>query len=211
MDKAKFFASVRSSLFGGSLTTSQVQGIEAILNEWINGGYDDERRLAYILATAHHETGAKFVASVENLNYSAKRLTQVWPSRFPSIAAATPYANNPQKLANKVYGGRLGNVNPNDGWDFRGRGFVQITGRDNYAKYGLMTNPASAADTMIAARIAVDGMVNGRFTGLKLSQFFDHDSDDAVGARRIINPDSNGDEIAEFHVKYLAALKAAVA
>jgi putative chitinase len=64
MDKAKFFSSVRSSLFGGSLSGDQVKGIEAILDEWTKGGYDDERRLAYILATAHHETGAKFVASI---------------------------------------------------------------------------------------------------------------------------------------------------
>lgn len=209
MDKAKFFASVRSSLFGGSLNGDQVKGLEAVLDEWTKSGHTNPRWLAYILATAHHETGAKFVSSVENLNYSAKRLTQVWPSRFPSLSAATPYANNPQKLANKVYGGRLGNTQPNDGWDFRGRGFVQITGRTNYAKYGLADNPDAAAGTAAAALIAVDGMVNGRFTGLKLSQFFDHDTDDPVGARRIINPDSNGDEIAVFHRKYLAAIKAA--
>ena len=72
----------------------------------------------------------------ENLNYSAKRLCAVWPKRFPTLAAAAPFANNPQALANKVYGGRMGNSGPNDGWMFRGRTPVQLTGRDMYAQVG---------------------------------------------------------------------------
>jgi putative chitinase len=75
----------------------------------------------------------------ENLNYSAKRLTEVWPKRFPTLAAAAPYANNPQALANKTYGGRLGNVGPNDGWLYRGRDPLMTTGRDNYAEAQKLT------------------------------------------------------------------------
>jgi putative chitinase len=117
-------------------------------------------------------------------------------------------------IANLIYGGEwgrtnLGNTQAGDGARYIGRGFVQITGRANYAKYGLADNPASAANTDIAARVAVDGMMNGRFTGLKLSQFFDHDTDDPVGARKIINPDKNGAKIAAEYRKYLAALRAA--
>lgn len=79
---------------------------------------------------------ANFTRLQENLNYSAQRLTQVWPSRFPSIEAATPYANNPEKLANFVYAGRMGNLQDGDGWQFHGRGLIQLTGRENYENCG---------------------------------------------------------------------------
>lgn len=209
MQRSRFYSAVRASLFAGKLTQAQVEGMEAILNEWEKTGQTDPRWLAYILATAHHETGARFAPVEENLNYSAKRLTQVWPSRFPSIAVSTPYANNPQKLANKVYGGRMGNTQPGDGFRFIGRGFVQITGRDNYAQYGLADTPERASENATAAHIIVDGMINGRFTGLTLRAFFDHDSDNPVGARKIINPDANGAKIAKEYEAYLKAVKAA--
>lgn len=209
MNRQQFYAVVRPSMFAGKLTQAQVEGMEAIFNEWDKTGQSDPRWLAYIFSTAHHETGARFAPVEENLNYSAKRLTQVWPSRFPSIAVAQPYANNPEKLANKVYGGRMGNTEPDDGWRYRGRGFVQVTGKDNYAKYGLSDNPDAASHNEAAAHIIVDGMINGRFTGLLLRAFFDHDSDNAVGARKIINPDSNGPAIAKHYEAYLKAIKAA--
>jgi putative chitinase len=95
----------------------------------------------------------------ENLNYSAKRLCQVWPKRFPSLDAAAPFANNPQALANKVYSGRMGNTGPGDGWNFRGRTPVQLTGRDNYKqvakflKLPLEDNPDLANDKATAFRV----------------------------------------------------------
>lgn len=78
-----------------------------------------------------HET-ARLETLEEDLNYSAKRLVEVWPMRFPNTAAAAPYVYNPEALANKVYGGRLGNTQPGDGFRFFGRGIPQVTGRANY-------------------------------------------------------------------------------
>jgi putative chitinase len=75
----------------------------------------------------------------ENLNYSAKRLMEVWPARFPTLDIAQQYAYNPEALANKTYGGRLGNTDPGDGWRFKGRGIPMITGRDNYALVADLT------------------------------------------------------------------------
>ena len=79
---------------------------------------------------------ANFTRLQENLNYSAQRLTQVWPSRFPNINMAESYAHNPEKLADFVYAGRMGNLQDGDGWKFHGRGLIQLTGRENYANCG---------------------------------------------------------------------------
>jgi len=86
------------------------------------------------LANVMQESGA-FSHKVENMNYSALRITEVWPSRFKTLAEAKPYARNPQLLANKVYGGRMGNDTKNDGWIFRGGGFIGLTGREVYTLY----------------------------------------------------------------------------
>ena len=74
----------------------------------------------------------------EKLSYSAERLMAVWPSRFKSLAVASMYAGQPEKLANLVYGGRMGNVKPNDGWDYRGRCPIMLTGLDGYLHVGKL-------------------------------------------------------------------------
>jgi putative chitinase len=94
-------------------------------------------RLEYFLAQIGHESGGLTIFE-EKLSYSARRMTEVWPSRFPTIVSATPFEHNPEKLANQVYAGRMGNGPPEsgDGFRFRGRGFIQITGRDGYRNVG---------------------------------------------------------------------------
>ncbi len=102
-------------------------------------GIDGPLLVAHVMAQISHECGAGHDV-VENLNYSAQRMCQVWPSRFRSVAAAAPYAGNPRALANKVYNGRMGNrTNTDDGWNFRGRGGSQTTGREGYERVAKQT------------------------------------------------------------------------
>lgn len=99
-------------------------------------GISSNLLICHVMAQISHECGAGLEVE-ENLNYSAPRMCQVWPSRFPTVASAIPYAHNPRLLANKVYNGRMGNVaGSNDGWNFRGRGATQTTGRDGYEALG---------------------------------------------------------------------------
>jgi len=92
-------------------------------------------RLAHFLAQAGHESG-QFKATSENLNYSSKGLLGIFP-RYFTPALAESYARQPQKIANRVYGGRMGNgaEATGDGFKFRGRGYIQLTGKDNYTQF----------------------------------------------------------------------------
>lgn len=92
-------------------------------------------RLAHFLAQCHHESG-NFKHIEENLNYSESALLRVFPKYF-NIDTAKSYARNPKLIANKVYANRLGNgqEDSGDGWKYRGRGFIQLTGKNNYAYF----------------------------------------------------------------------------
>ena len=108
-------------------------------------------RIAAFLAQIAHESG-ELGRLTENLSYSAARLTQVWPKRFPSREAALPYERNPQRLADYVYANRLGNGNAasGDGWRYRGRGLLQLTGRGNYRSVGsALTLPLEASPELL--------------------------------------------------------------
>ena len=96
-------------------------------------------RLAHFLAQVLEETGGLTI-TVESGNYSAERMCEVWPSRFHSIAEATPYAHNAEKLFNMVYANRMGNGPPEsgDGFKYRGRGVLQTTGRGDYQQFGKL-------------------------------------------------------------------------
>jgi putative chitinase len=104
-------------------------------------GIDTGLKLAHFLAQCGHESGG-FRLTQENLNYSAKGLNGTFKKYFLTESDAKPYERNPQKIANKVYGNRMGNgpESSGDGWKFHGRGFIQLTGKDNYKAFGLSIN-----------------------------------------------------------------------
>lgn len=109
-------------------------------------GITSNKDVAAFWATIANEMGG-FKILEENLSYTAKRIRQVWPSRFKTIAAAKPYARNPAGLANKVYGGRLGNKGTdNAGWLYRGSGPLQTTGKVNFEEVERETGIPVVAD-----------------------------------------------------------------
>lgn len=93
-------------------------------------------RLAHFLAQAGHESGG-FKAVNENLNYGAKGLLSIFKKYFPTEAKAKEYERKPEKIANLVYGSRMGNgpETSGEGWKYRGRGYIQLTGKDNYKAF----------------------------------------------------------------------------
>ena len=93
-----------------------------------------KRQACFIGQCMHESGGFKFLK--ENLNYSAKALMNTWPSRFPDMDTAEKYERQPEKIANKVYSGRMGNTEDGDGAKYIGRGLIQLTGKDNYKAFG---------------------------------------------------------------------------
>lgn len=184
---AAFYDAVRSSLFGGKLTQAQVDTLDTIGAAWSRYGDGAEAKLAYVLATAFHETG-RF-----------KYLREIWG----------PTAQQ------KKYEGRadLGNTVKGDGKRFMGRGLVQITGRRNYADWSkrlgvdLVAHPELAERLDYAARILVEGVMLGTFTGKKLGEYINAAKCDFVNARRTVNGTDKADLIAGYARKFLTALE----
>lgn len=163
--------------------------LAAIADNWHEAeaiGITTSLRVSHFFAQIATETGG-LRAIEENLNYSAKRLMQVWPNRFPTLAIAQRYANNPQALANKTYGGRLGNgpEKSNDGWTYRGSGFLQTTGKDNFTKAGYGKNPDALREPGpgFLAALTYWKSINGNAYA---------DKDDLTGLRKAINGGNNG-------------------
>lgn len=162
-------------------------GLEALKDAGI---LEMANRLQYFLAQLGHESNGLTVKA-ENLNYSASRLMEIWPGRFPTREIANKYANNPEKLANFVYGGRMGNVDPGDGYRYRGRGYIQLTGRETYREIGkiagldLENEPELAAKPENAVRIAC-----AFWTWKKINK--QCDAGDFTGVTQRINGGTNG-------------------
>ena len=150
-----------------------------------------EQRAAF-LAQVSVESG-DLRHTEENLHYSAARLHQVWPRRFHSAAAAQPYAQNPEALGNHIYANRLGNGDEasGDGYRFRGRGLMQVTGRDNYRAAGFenqpeaLAAPGNAADS--AARFWETNGLNPRTRNVLTRGPFN-------GVTRTVNGGDNGSQ-----------------
>lgn len=120
-------------------------------------GIDTSLRICHFLAQVVHESG-HMQATVENLNYSAEGLLRVFPKYFKTRDQAAAFARKPEKIANRVYGGRMGNGNEasGDGFRYRGRGLIQLTGKSNYRAFSqwigedLVANPDPVADRLAA-------------------------------------------------------------
>jgi predicted chitinase len=194
-----FFDHVRESLFKGSLHQSQLDGLLAILDKWeAESSKDDDRWLAYMLATTHHETGRAMQPVRETFaatdDEAIKRLERAWAAgKLPWVT--TPYWRRDA-----------------DGKSWLGRGFVQLTHRANYKKVGsaisvdLMTDPDRAMEVDTALKVMCVGMRNGLFTSAKLSDFFNASKENWVQARKIINGLESADLVAGYARTYYAAI-----
>lgn len=121
---------MNTSNLSSKLNTAVMLEIPSVAEKF---GVNTPLRLAHFLAQCSHES-ANFTALKENLNYSADGLRKIFGKYFPTDALAQQYARQPEKIANKVYANRMGNgaEATGDGFKFRGRGYIQLTGHDNY-------------------------------------------------------------------------------
>lgn len=112
---------------------------EALHQAMAECGIDTSARVRAFLAQVGHES-AQLNLVEENLNYSAQALRKVFPKYFRTPQEASSYAHHPERIANRVYAGRMGNGSEasGDGWKYRGRGLIQITGRDNYVSMSAL-------------------------------------------------------------------------
>jgi len=132
---------------------------DPLTNTFFKFEINTPKRQAAFIGQCGHESN-NFRTLEENLYYSANALMRVWPSRFPDHDVAEKYANKPEKIANKVYAGRMGNTEDGDGWKYHGRGLIQLTGKDNYTRCGealgidLVNNPDLLLEPEFAAASA---------------------------------------------------------
>lgn len=205
MDRTAFFAALRSrtsSLFGTSISQSQVNGIEGILDAFASHGDGKRDTLAYALATAYHETGRRMVPVREGFASSdagaRAAVNNLAKKRGPNSAVAK-YAK-PQPPYGHVY---------------YGRGHVQLTWLDNYgassadAGTDLVKNPDAMLDPVVSARVLIKGLLDGRWNGQSKGLRFYLDRNDLRGARRTVNALDKADEIAGYHRAFLVAINAA--
>jgi putative chitinase len=137
-------------------------------------------RLAHFLAQCGHESGG-FKATQENLNYSADGLKKIFPKYFPGNLAES-YARNPEKIASKVYGGRMGNgkEETKEGYKFRGRGYIQLTGKENYTSFAKSIGEDTVANPDLVATKYALASAGWFFSKNGLNAIADRGADDAT-------------------------------
>jgi len=182
-----FFSQTKQHLFNGKHSPRQITGLTAILDAWEKfASKMDDRFLAYMLATAHHETDRQ----INGIEEYGKGKTRPYGKKIKM--SRLPYTK-PDKL-------------------YYGRGFVQLTWYENYEKAGkkigvdLLNNPEKALDIDNTTKIMFAGMAEGWFTGKKLSDYFNGLKEDWVNARRIINGTDKANLIANYARQYYAAI-----
>jgi predicted chitinase len=186
---------------------SQHQNIKLIIDACLDAGINLQNQIAYVLATAKGESNFKSVQ--ENFAYTKSGLQSTFgKTRFSDewIAKNLTFKKNSSgkelvvtddwdAVANRAYSDRNGNGDEasGDGYKYRGIGFVQLTGKANYEKFGnligedLLSNPDRVLDSDVAAKVLAYGMVNGTFTSKKLSDYLTLEQEDYTNARQIIN------------------------
>lgn len=194
-----FFQNARQLLFDGAITSSQVSGLKIFLDYWEGKYYkQDDRWLAYIFGTVHHETGRTFQPVRETFAKSDKDAIARLNKAFGS--GKLTWVKNPYWIVDS------------DGKSWLGRGYCQITHKHNYIKlsklvnHDLVSNPSLAMEPKVAVKIAIEGMVSGAFTGKPLSQYFSGQKQDWRGARRIINGSERADLVASYAKKYYSCI-----
>lgn len=172
------------------------------------------QRIAAFVAQLAHESG-EFKHLVERLNYSASRLMEVWPSRFPTLQIAQQYAHNEEKLGNRVYANRLGNGDEasGDGFKYRGRGLIQLTGKSNYVSIGSAINLPLDQQPDLLLRPPESALASAQFwkshglNELADSNAGDNDDEDFKTITKRINGGTNG---LDARKAYWAAAKSAL-
>ncbi|MCL2760773.1 MAG: peptidoglycan-binding protein [Desulfuromonadales bacterium] len=160
-------------------------------------------RIAAFLAQCGHES-IGFTAVKENSNYSAEALTKTWPQHFPA-SIASQYARQPEKIANRAYANRMGNGSEasGDGWKYRGRGVIQLTGKDNYKAFANATG--KTLEAVISYLETKEGAVESAcwyWSTRNLNKYADNK--DITGMTKIINGGTNG--LADRQALYKKAL-----
>ena len=159
-------------------------------------------RVAGFLAQCGHES-ADFTILKENLNYSADGLHKVFPKRFPTLEAAQPYNRNPEKIANKIYCDRMGNgpESSGDGYKYRGRGAIQLTGKDNYTRFANAIG--KSLDETVAYCETLDGAIESACWFWQTHKLNDYaDNNDIVGMTKVINGGTIGLEDRKNHFEH---------